>query len=96
MNIARYTVTLPVGMVLADLEAVEMFGNESEPLSVDSKEGDTEGDTISECPSVLLDGIDSTVPTEAREALDVLLRRFITTFSKKKLFGKGECGATSN
>ena len=88
MNVAGYPVTLPVGAVLADLEAVEMVGDQPESASVGNEERDSEGDTGLESVSVLLNGVDPTLPTEIREALGVLLSRFSATFST----GKNELG----
>ena len=76
MNVASYQITLPIGTVLVNLEAVEIVGYQSESASVESEE-----DAESECASVLLYGVDSTVPTETKEALSVLLRQFAATFS---------------
>ena len=81
MNVARYPVTLSVGAMLTDLDAVELVGDQSGLASVEDEGRYTEGDTGPESARVLLDGVDPTVPTEIREALGVLLRRFTATFS---------------
>ena len=45
MIVAGYLVTLPVGAVLADLEASEIVGDQSEPASAENEGRDTDGDT---------------------------------------------------
>ena len=60
-----------------------MVENQSEPR-VWRAERDTDGDTGSECPSVLLDKVDSIIPVEFRDTVRDLLRQFTTMFSKGK------------
>ena len=93
MNVAGYPVTMPVVAVLADLEAVEMVGDQPESVSVRDEGRDSGGNTESESVCVLLNGVDPTLPTEIREALGVLLRRFSATFftGENDLGGRTRC-----
>ena len=79
MNVTGYPITLPVVATLADLEAVEMVGDSSGPACVQDEGRDTERNTEPKCASALLNRVDPSIPTEAREALCVLLRRFVAT-----------------
>ena len=56
---------------------------------MESEERDIASDTESECPSGLLDEVDSKVPTEFREVLRDLLRWFAKMFSNgENVFGR--------
>ena len=80
MNVAGYPITLPVGRVLADMEVVEMVGDQSKLDSAEDEGRDTHGDTGPESARMLLYEVDLRVPSEIRDALCVLLRRFAATF----------------
>ena len=81
MNVTRYPVTLAIGAVLADLEAVAIVGYLPVPAGEEGDGGDAVGGSKPESASALLDGIDPTVPIETRETLRGLLRRFAATIS---------------
>ena len=66
---------------MADLEAVEMIGDPSGPAMVKDEGRDTGGDAGPECVRARLNGVNPTVLTETRYALDVLLRLFAATLS---------------
>ena len=58
-----------------------MMGDMSEQGCAEDAGRDTEREAGAECAIVLLDGVDPSVPTAVREALGVLLGRFVKTFS---------------
>ena len=78
MNLARYSVTLRQGMVLEELEPVELVKNrpgESTGPEIDVESG------FPVYAQTLLEGVDPSVALEARQMLTELLVEYATVFS---------------
>ena len=88
MNVANYSVQLVVGEILSELEPAELL----EPDDGRSSNGLV--DTLFPDPEyaqVLIDGVDPSVPDEAKEELRNVLLRFLALFSQ----GEDDLGRAS-
>ena len=79
MNLARYPVTLRQGMVLGELEPVEVV--EKEPGEAVGPEINVESG-IPVYVQTLLEGVDQSVPLEVRQRLTELLVEYAPVFSQ--------------